>query len=156
MTTSTPRCLILACGNTLRSDDGIGPFLASWAEARWLNDPRIRIICDHQWTPEMAEEVARAETVIFVDSSLNQPPGQILLREICAASLKPGLVTHHLGAAELLGVAQDLYEKHPRRAQLLTIGAGTIELGEGLSPAVQDAIPAAKDLLELTVGQLLS
>jgi hydrogenase maturation protease len=150
------RCLILACGNTLRQDDGVGPFLASWAEERWRDDPRVQVICDHQWTPEMAEEVAGAETVIFVDSSLEQGPGETLLRQLSAASLKPGLVTHHLGAAELLGVAQDLYGMQPRRACLLTIGAGNIELGEGLSPAVRDALPAAKDLLDLTVAQLLN
>jgi hydrogenase maturation protease len=150
------RCLILACGNTLRQDDGVGPFLASWAEERWRDDPRVQVICDHQWTPEMAEEVAGAETVIFVDSSLEQGPGETSLRQLSAASLKPGLVTHHLGAAELLGVAQDLYGMQPRRACLLTIGAGNIELGEGLSPAVRDALPAAKDLLDLTVAQLLN
>lgn len=154
--TFTARCLILACGNTLREDDGVGPFLASWAEERWREDPRIRVLCDHQWTPEMAEEVAGAETVVFVDASLDQVPGHILLRELSPVSLKPGLVTHHLGAAELLSVAQDLYGVQPRRACLLTIGAGSIELGEGLSPAVRDALPDAKDLLELTVRQLLS
>ena len=103
----------------------------------------------------MAEEVALAETVIFVDASLDQAPGRIILRELNPVSLKPGLVTHHLGAAELLGVAQGLYGMQPRRASLMTIGVGSIELGEGLTPAVQDALPAAKDLLELTVGQLL-
>ena len=153
--TFAARCLILACGNTLREDDGVGPFLASWAEGRWRDDPRVRVMHDFQWTPEMAEEVAGSETVVFVDSSLEQEPGQILVRELSAASLKPGLVTHHLGAAELLSVARDLYGIQPRRACLMTIGAGSIELGEQLSPAVQDAMAAAKDLLELTVGQLL-
>ena len=69
-----------------------------------------------------------------------------MLRELSPASLKPGLVTHHLGAAELLRVAQDLYGTQPRRACLLTIGAGSIELGEGLSPAVRDALPDAEEL----------
>jgi len=140
----------------MREDDGIGPFLASWAEERWRDDARVRVICDFQWTPEMAEEVAGAKAVIFVDSSLQEDPGQILLRDLRAASLEPGLVTHHLGAAELLGVAQDLYGTKPNQACLMTVGAGTIELGEGLSPAVLDAMPAAKDLLELTVTQFLS
>lgn len=103
----------------------------------------------------MAEEIAAAEMVIFVDCALDQAPGQILLRELTPASLKPGLVTHHLGAAELLRVAQDLYGARPRRACLLTIGAESIELGEGLSPAVRDVLPDAEDILELTVGQLL-
>ena len=149
------RCLILACGNTLREDDGIGPFLAQWAEERWRADERVRVLCDHQWTPDMAHEIAAAETVIFIDCALDQAPGQIMLRELSSASLKPGLVTHHLGAAELLSVAQELYGKRPRRSCLLTIGAGSIELGEGLSPAVREALPDAEELLELTVGQLL-
>ena len=153
--TFTARCLILACGNTLREDDGVGPFLAQWAEERWRDDQRVRVLCDHQWTPDMAQEIAAAEAVIFVDCALDQEPGQILLRELSSASLKPGLVTHHLGAAELLSVAQELYGTQPRRSCLLTIGAGSIELGEGLSPAVRDALPGAEELLELTVGQLL-
>jgi hydrogenase maturation protease len=153
--TFTARCLILACGNTLREDDGVGPFLAQWAEERWRGDARVRVLYDHQWTPDMAQEIAAAETVIFVDCSLDQAPGQIQLRELSSASLKPGLVTHHLGAAELLSVAQELYGTQPRRACLLTVGAGSIELGEGLSHAVRDALPDAKDLLEVTVRQLL-
>ena len=154
--TFAARCLILACGNTLREDDGVGPLLASWAEVQWRDDPRVRVICDHQWTPEMAEEVAAAEAVIFVDCSLDQAPGEMLLRELSSAPLKPGLVTHHLGAAELLRVAEDLYGSQPRRACLLTIGAGSIELGEGLSEALRDALPDAKSLLDRTVRQILT
>ena len=153
--TFAARCLILACGNTLREDDGIGPLLAQWAGEHWRDDARVRVLCDHQWTPDMAEEVAAAETVIFVDASLDQVPGQILLRELTPATLKPALVTHHLGAAELLSVGGDLYGMQPRKACLITIGAGSVELGEGLSPAVRDAMPDAKDLLQLTVRQLL-
>src|SRR6185369_1902339 len=114
--TVAARCLILACGNTMREDDGIGPFLAQWAEEHWRNDPRVRVLCDHQWTPDMAEEIAAAETVIFVDCSLDQAPGQLMLRDLSPASPKPGLVTHHLGAAELLRVADDLYGTQPHRA----------------------------------------
>lgn len=154
--TFAARCLILACGNTLREDDGVGPLLASWAEVQWRDDPRVRVICDHQWTPDMAEEVAAAEAVIFVDCSLDQAPGEMLLRELSSAPLKPGLVTHHLGAAELLRVAEDLYGRQPRRACLLTIGAGSIELGEGLSEALRDALPDAKSLLDRTVRQILT
>lgn len=155
MDTSRVRCLILGCGNTLRGDDGVGPFLCSWAEERFAGEPGVRAMTSHQWAPEMAEDVAAADTVLFVDCSLDQAPGQILLRELTAVPLKPGLVTHHLGAAELLRVAQDLYGAQPRRACLLTIGAGSIELGEELSPAISAALPDAQALLELTVRQLL-
>jgi Ni,Fe-hydrogenase maturation factor len=79
----------------------------------------------------------------------------VLLREIAPAALRPGLVTHHLGAAELLSVAEELYGARPRRACLLTIGAGSVELGDQLSPAMKGAVSDARELLELTVRQLL-
>ena len=155
MDTPRVRCLILACGNTLRGDDGIGPFLCTWAEERFAGEPGVRAIARQQWSPEIAEDVAAADTVLFVDSSLDQAPGQVLLRELTPVPLKPGLVTHHLGAPELLQVTQDLYGAQPRRACLLTIGASSIELGEELSPAVRQSLPEACALLELTVRQLL-
>lgn len=154
MNTPTVRCLILACGNTLRGDDGIGPLLCAWAEERFAAEPGVRAIASHQWSPEMAEDVAAAETVLFIDCALDQAPGQILLRELIPAAVKPGLVTHHLGAPELLRTAEELYGSRPRRALLLTIGAGSIELGEELSAAVRGAIPHAQELLEVTVQQL--
>jgi hydrogenase maturation protease len=155
MNTSRVRCLILACGNTLRGDDGIGPLLSGWAEERFADQPGVRTISCQQWTPDLAEEVAAAEAVLFVDCSLDQAPGQMLLSEVAPAALQPGLVTHHLGAAELLRVAEELYGIRPRRACLLTIGAGSIDLGEQLSLAMQAAIPDARQLLELTIRQLL-
>jgi len=155
MNTPRVRCLILACGNTLRGDDGVGPLLCAWAEERFAGESGVRAIASHQWTPDMAEDVAAAEAVLFVDCSLEQAPGQILVRDIAAASIRPGLVTHHLGAAELLDTAQQLYGSQPRRAILLTVGAGSIDVGEQLSPAVVAALPGARELLEVTVRGLL-
>jgi hydrogenase maturation protease len=155
MKTPRVRCLILACGNTLRGDDGAGPLLCAWAAERFAGEPGVRAIASHQWTPDMAEDVAVADTVLFIDCALDQAPGQVLLRELSSAPLKPGLVTHHLGAPELLQVTQDLYGMQPKRACLLTVGAGSIELGESLSDAVNAALPEAQELLDLTVQQLL-
>jgi hydrogenase maturation protease len=155
MNSTGPRCLILACGNTLRGDDSLGPFLGAWATEHFAANPEIRAITSHQWTPELAEDIADAETVLFIDCAIDQAPGQIILRELSPAPLNPGLATHHLSAPALLHTAQDLYGRQPRRALLLTIGAGSIELGEELSPAVRTALPDAQDLLALTVRQLL-
>ena len=155
MASTNARCLILACGNTLRSDDGIGPALCQWAEKRFAADPSIWLISDHQWTPEIAEEIAQADSVIFVDCAVDCAPGQIILRELQPAPLVPGLVTHHVGAPELLAITRDLYQASPRRALLLTVGAASIEVGESLSPEVQAALPRAAELLELTVAQCL-
>lgn len=155
METPRVRCLILACGNTLRGDDGVGPFLCAWAEERFAGVDGVRAMARQQWSPELAADVAAAEAVIFLDCTLDGQPGDVRLQEITAAPIRPGLVTHHLGAAELLSVARDLYGAALTRALVLTIGASSIELGEGLSPAVQAAIPAAQKALELAVCQAL-
>ncbi|MGA3082013.1 MAG: hydrogenase maturation protease [Terracidiphilus sp.] len=152
---SAIRCLILACGNTLRGDDGVGLYLAEWAEQRFTDQAGVRVIARQQWTPELAEDVARAQSVLFIDCSIDSPPGSVNLTPVQPATSAQGLATHHLGAAELLALARELYASLPRNAQLLTIGAGSTELGEVFSDAVQAALPEACRLIEETVASLL-
>ena len=76
------RCLILACGNTLREDDGVGPFLAAWAEERFGVEPRVRIITRQQWTPDLAVDLAEAEAVIFIDCSVDGEPGSVKIAPV--------------------------------------------------------------------------
>ena len=153
--TFAARCLILACGNTLREDDGIGPFLASWAEKRWRDDARVRVLCDFQWTPEMVEDVAQAASVVFVDCATNCQAGLLRTRTVEPAPDSSKLGTHHLDAAELLALSRQLYGRMPLTSVLLTVGAGSLELREGFSKAVQKALPEAQRMLETSVQRLL-
>lgn len=137
------RCLILACGNPLRGDDGIGPWLARWAEEQFPGDPAVRVISRQQWTPELAEEIARAESVVFIDSSIDSAPGEIQSLAVEPAPPEPGLATHHLDAPRLLALCQELFGRLPRSAQILTVGAGSTEMGETLSPEAEAALPEA-------------
>jgi hydrogenase maturation protease len=154
MTTSTTRCLILSCGNTLRSDDGIGPFLSEWAREHYAGDPGIVVITRHQWTPDLAVDLAEAETALFIDCAVDLEPGEIRLKEVTPAGEEKVLNTHHIGAPELLGLTRAFCAAVPRRTFLLTIGAGSIELGEQFSPVVEQAIPAAQKRLEEAVASL--
>ena len=153
--TLAARCLILACGNTLREDDGIGPYLAQWAEERWRDDPRVRVLCDHQWTPEMVEEVAQAESVIFVDCATDTPAGHVRTSPVEPAASGSKIGTHHLEAPQLLALSRDLYSATPHNALLITVGAGSLELREGFSAAVSAALPIAQQTLAESVQLLL-
>ncbi len=150
------RCLILACGNPLREDDGLGPWLASWAQERFHNEPAVRVLSDHQWTPELVEEIARAESVIFVDCSTDCAPGLVRTSSVEPAAASSKLGTHHLDAAQLIALSQQLYSALPRNSLLLTVGAGSLNLREGFSDAVQAALPHACKLLEEGVQKFLS
>ena len=148
-------CLILACGNTLREDDGVGPFLAQWAEERWRGDDRVRVLCDHQWTPEMVEEVAQAESVVFVDCATNCEAGLVRTMAVEPVGADSKMGTHHLDAGQLLALSSQFYGVMPRSSLLLTVGAGSLELREGFSDAVREALPEASRILEESVQRLL-
>jgi hydrogenase maturation protease len=140
----------------VREDDGVGPFLAQWAEERWRKDERVRVLCDHQWTPEMVEDVATAESVIFVDSAADCEAGLVRSLAVEPSSASSKLGTHHLDAAQLLALSRDLYGAMPRSSLLLTVGAGSLELREGFSEAVEKALPDAQRKLEEHVQNALS
>jgi hydrogenase maturation protease len=148
------KCLILACGNTLRGDDGVGPWLAAWAEERFKNDSGVRVVSRQQWTPDLAEEIAAAESVLFIDCSVAAAPGSVSVAQVSPAATE-GRGTHHQDAAELLNLAQKLYNSLPRASELLTVGAQSIELGEEFSQPVLDALPLACAKLNEAVARLL-
>lgn len=150
------RCLILGCGNTLRCDDAVGPVLCAWAETRFATEPRLRTIARQQWTPDLAEDIAAADAVIFIDCSLETGAGLVELKDLQpepSGAADPG--KHHLDATALLHLAQQLYGKQPGKAWQLAVGGVCLELGERFSPEVEAALPNARSLLELTIGFLL-
>jgi hydrogenase maturation protease len=153
---SATRCLILACGNTLRGDDGVGPWLASWAEERFRDEAGVRVVASQQWTLELTEEIAAAETVLFVDCSVAAQPGAVVVVHVQASAKSEKIDPHQQGASELLGLARDLYGSLPRAAVLLTVGAGSLELGEEFSAAVKAALPDACAKMEETAERLLA
>lgn len=142
------RLLVLACGNPLRRDDGVGLVLARYAE-QWggARGHAVKVLTQMQWTPELAEEIAAAETVVFLDCAVDLAAGEIRVSEVKAAEdARPA--THHLGAAGLMTLATSLYGRVSARAVLLTVGAADLEMGEGLSAEVEAALPEARMRLE--------
>ena len=153
--TGKTRCLILACGNTLRSDDGVGPRLAEWAEQRFEKNESVRVVARQQWTPDLAEEISIAESVLFVDSSSKSLPGCVDLVPVEPRESCNGSTTHHLDANDLMGLARELYGSRSAHSMLLTVGAGSMELGEIFTDRVEAALPRAQGVLEKAVLRFL-
>jgi hydrogenase maturation protease len=155
MTEKTARCLVLACGNPLRSDDGVGLRLADWAAQRFQADSTVRVLSSQQWTPDLAHEIAAAESVLFVDSSIESAPGRVDLAPVEMNFDEPPSTTHHMDPPALLALAHSLYGSLPSHAMLLTVGASSMELGETLSGPVAAALPRAQRVLEKAVLRFL-
>jgi len=156
MVEPSARCLVLACGNTLRSDDGVGPKLATWAEERFREEPDVRVVSRQQWTPDLAQDIAAADSVLFVDSSVDSIPGRVCLSPVQSNRGNGDAATHSLEAHELLGLTRSIYGSIASHAMLLTVGASSTELGETLSDRVEAALPRARGVLEKAVLRFLA
>lgn len=136
--------LLLACGNSLRQDDGIGLRIAEAAE-RLFPASRLRIVSAQQFTPEMAAELAATDLVLFVDACLGDEPGAIRVFPVTAGEDRAE--THRLDPPALLAMAQAFCGHAPAHAFALTIGAGRCGYGEVLSGRVRQAVPRALRLI---------
>jgi hydrogenase maturation protease len=139
------RTLIIACGNPLRSDDGLG-----WRAAERLSGSQlpegVQIIRCHQLTPDLAHTVSRASAVLFIDAAHGSRPG-----EMVAAPLQPesrsSSLTHQLSPGAIVRLSEELYGAHPR-AFTITVCGECFAHGETLSPKVTEALPRLLALVE--------
>jgi hydrogenase maturation protease len=134
--------LIIGYGNNLRSDDGVGRYLAEIIDQQEL--PLVKTLSVHQLTPELVLEITESKAVIFIDAIAS------LTDEITLQSLEPSQDKTRLGHTSnpehLLSLCKNLYHKCPS-AWLLTIPTNNFEFGEMFSDLTQNAIAPALVIL---------
>ena len=135
--------LVIGYGNPLRSDDGVG-----WQVAgRLAVDPRlagVEVLQRHQLTPELALDVSRADLVVLVDARSGPLPGTVAVERVDPAPESATTWSHHLGPASLMALAKELYGRSGD-VQVVSVGVGSLDVGEQLSPAVTDALERVID-----------
>lgn len=146
------RVLILGYGNPLRCDDGLG-WHAAVQLFRTNAIPGVEVLPCRQLTPDLAEAVSQAETVLFLDCCHKSQAGEVHCEEIRAAEGNPPF-THHLSPGSLLAVARDLYGVFPR-AWLLTVGGRSYEVGETMSPEVAAALGTLKAKVRELIAEVI-
>jgi hydrogenase maturation protease len=147
--------LVIGYGNTLRSDDGVGPTVA----ARLAADPRMAgadIREEHQLTPELAVDVSRAALLVLIDAGADEAPGEVSVRWLetggehsgeagYGPAAEPGAaMTHHVDPAGIVGLARELWGTAPP-VVMVSIGPESLEVGEGLSEVVERAAARAAE-----------
>ncbi len=130
--------LVVAYGNPLRGDDGVG-WQAAILLSRELKE-QVQVLARHQLTPELAETLSEASRVIFIDAACEGPAGQVRCQKVEGTSGAAQPFTHHVAPADLLAAAQHLYG-HAPAGYLITINGDSFGYTETLSPAVQAALP---------------
>ena len=134
--------LVLGYGNTLRRDDGVGPRVAEAVDA--LRLPDVSTLACPLLTPELADPVSQAGTVVFVDAALDAPREVQLRKLVPAASSQ--VMAHAASPGTILALARDVFD-HAPEAWLLTIPIEDLGIGEELSPPAQAGMSAAIELI---------
>jgi hydrogenase maturation protein HypF len=142
------RNLLIGYGNTLRRDDGAGPAVVAAVVARIGPDRSIRLETKvtHQLLPELADPIADADRVIFVDARVTAPDAGVTIEPIAPAEAGSARFDGHVASpSALLTLARVVFGRAPGEAWLVTLPGVDFELGEGFSPVTAEAIATASD-----------
>ncbi len=126
------RTVIIGYGNPLRGDDGLGWFAARRLEEIFPHE-NVHIITCHQLTPELAEDISRADLVLFIDASIEGLPGSFNVLALEAGDDDLISLTHDFTPTSLLTLSKFLYGKTPE-AYVLSITGECFDFVEELSP----------------------
>ncbi len=150
------RILIVGYGNPLRSDDGLG-----WRAAEELSrslslaegEVEVEVIMRQQLTPELADNLTRADVVFFIDAARGGQPGDLGCAPVTP---QPGTIdTHHSSPAGILALAQQLYGASPR-AFVVSMCGECFDHGSALSATVEAALPKLIALVEKLARQIIA
>ncbi len=141
--------LVIACGNPLRGDDGVGPVVAARLNA---GQYPCTVVTVQALVPELAEAVSQASRVVFVDARLGAPAGSVTTERVLPTLADVANQGHGLGPGGIVGLATTLYGWQGD-AWLVTVGGFTFDYSGTLSAPALAAIPAA---LNAVVSLLVS
>ena len=140
--------LVIGYGNELRSDDGVGPRIAA-AVAEWNLDG-VRARGCHQLAPELADPIASARLVVFVDAAVDAP-AIVRLRKVKSQD-SVQIMTHGSDPQSLMGLAKQVFGRCPP-AWWLTIPVENLDFGETLSPLARRGMQVALKKIRAMAGR---
>ncbi|MDJ0573859.1 MAG: hydrogenase maturation protease [Xenococcaceae cyanobacterium MO_234.B1] len=139
--------LVIGYGNTLRSDDGAGQKVVE-AITEW-NLKNVRSLALYQPTPELAEDIAKADTVIFVDAAVaakGKTQATVEVQQLKSGNGDASL-EHSCNPRSLLSLTQAIYGKIPPTYLILIPGIN-FDFGEKLSPITESAVSLALEKIK--------
>lgn len=135
--------LLISLGNSLRSDDGVGPYLAG----QLANIPGVQIENAGD-CPERAIDFVPArqpQQVVFIDAAdFGAHPGSVRVIKSVELSNR-SLSSHRLPLPALIDWIE---AEHSVSCHCLGIQAGSMQIGEGLTPEVAETAGLLIDWFE--------
>ncbi len=143
--------LIIGYGNSLRGDDAVGPKVAEIV-ANW-NLPSVKTIAAQQLTPELVNDIAAADYVIFVEAGSGHAR-TVQLDPIVVGSRSSRALSANISAEPLscqpltlLNLAKQLYSQTPQ-AWRLQVPTESFDTGKSFSSITQKGCDQAVRTIE--------
>jgi hydrogenase maturation protease len=134
--------LVIGYGNSLRSDDGAGQYVAQKV-AVW-DRPLVMTQTAYQLNPDMVGAIIEASIVVFVSVVPVQPADPTSLQVQSLSPLSADRAWgHDYSPAMLLTIAQQLYATVPKKSYWFQIRGENFEFGERFSSLTQQGIQQA-------------
>ncbi|ABA24262.1 conserved hypothetical protein [Trichormus variabilis ATCC 29413] len=125
--------MVIGYGNDLRSDDGIGKWIANEVDSWHL--PSVESLAVHQLTTDLADSLANVNMAIFIDACLPVDGFDVKVQPLLAADDIDSNV-HTGDPRSLLALTQALYGNCPT-AWWVTIPGVNFEIGDRFSPTAE-------------------
>ena len=143
---------MLACGNSSRGDDALGPALIERlaAVSDRLPGLELELLTDYQLQIEYALDLQGRDLVVFVDAALTGPEpfdfGPVIPEPLAT------ITTHAMSPGAILRVYGQVVGGQPPDCRLLAIRGYDFDLGAGLTSGAEANLAAALEHLVHWLG----
>lgn len=141
--------LIMGLGNTIMTDDGIGPKVIGLLQRDGRVPAEVTLLDGGTLGLDLLPHLEGVERLIIVDAvETGNPPGSLvrLAGDEVPDALETKLSPHQMGLKDLLAVAR-LMDCLPREVVLIGVQPGSLELGTELTPDVAARLPELRDMV---------
>jgi hydrogenase maturation protease len=147
--------VVIGLGSPLMGDDGLGLVALERLRTNRVFDPPPLLVDGGTWGMNLLPVIESAERLLLVDAiRAGARPGEVVVieREALPRGLGIKLSPHQIDLQEVLALA-DLRGGLPREAVAIGLEPERVELGVGVSPALERGLDA---LLESIAARLLA
>ncbi|MDI6873684.1 hydrogenase maturation protease [Candidatus Solincola sp.] len=146
--------VVIGIGNLLHGDDGLGIYAVRRLRERLSGE--VELVEGGVLGLDLLPYLEGKEKAIFIDAvDAGDEPGAVFRfspGQVPRAGTSPPVSLHDLGLYELVGAAQ-LLEQCPREIIIIAVQVKSLDLGSGLSPEVEAALPVVCRLVEEEVKE---
>jgi hydrogenase maturation protease len=158
--------LLIPYGNASRRDDGVAFHIAQRLLDRLGLDAEdveetatydigdgLTIMGAHQLAPELAQDLAEVDIVVFIDAHVPGTAWDDVHWEQIEGELRPSMVTHLLKPQSVLALCEAIYQRAPQ-AYVLSVLGTDFDFGMELSHQAEALVEPAVDKLLALMGML--